>query len=72
MEGRSGKQLKLLYKRAVLILHNFALAEVSMCDLIIMIHESQGPAYSQALNQNKVDRQRSKSRESGRSRESGA
>src|SRR6218665_1414350 len=28
--------------------------------------KSQEPAYSQALNQNKVDRQRSRSRESGR------
>src|SRR6218665_269447 len=28
--------------------------------------KSQEPAYSQALNQNKIDRQRSRSRESGR------
>src|SRR6218665_3061023 len=30
--------------------------------------KSQEPAYSQALNQNKIDRQRSRSRDSGRQR----
>ena len=32
--------------------------------------KSQEPAYSQALNQNKIDRQRSRSRESGRQADS--